>query len=411
MNTKRLLLLVAICSVIYLVFEGKFISQSHEHYEIAKSLHEERAKLLDYSDRLLNLQEWISKNAYENKKNIAQNLQNQEIQQLDKAKWLAIYMILVGILYTLFILLLYRKRNLKLGVFISATMVGLTCLCSGVLFPMMEIEAYKTNLTVKAKVTPIETEEYLRSKQMLDSMDTKINGQMDSVTSKTQQELNGIDQQLLELKKTLISTANLVDLLPNMGGNSTDQLRNISEKIPTTQGLVMPVINDIKRNLKELKQEFRDNLIRQSDELASHTYGIHQVFPDKTYFYYQQKSILEVIHRLWEEKNYTVALALALFSIFFPVLKILLSILIAVFPKIIQYVPIKILSITAKWSMADVFVASSFLTYMSFSNLNVGVEMQTKFGNGLYFFLSYAVLSIFLSAILSNLIKKRTEKE
>ena len=108
MNTKRLLLLVAICSVIYLVFEGKFISQSHEHYEIAKSLHEERAKLLDYSDRLLNLQEWISKNAYENKKNIAQNLQNQEIQQLDKAKWLAIYMILVGILYTLFILLLYR---------------------------------------------------------------------------------------------------------------------------------------------------------------------------------------------------------------------------------------------------------------------------------------------------------------
>jgi hypothetical protein len=48
---------------------------------------------------------------------------------------------------------------------------------------------------------------------------------------------------------------------------------------------------------------------------------------------------------------------------------------------------------------------------MSFSNLNVGVEMQTKFGNGLYFFLSYAVLSIFLSAILSNLIKKRTEKE
>jgi paraquat-inducible protein A len=246
---------------------------------------------------------------------------------------------------------------------------------------------------------------------MLDSMDTKINGQMDSVTSKTQQELNGIDQQLLELKKTLISTANLVDLLPNMGGNSTDQLRNISEKIPTTQGLVMPVINDIKRNLKELKQEFRDNLIRQSDELASHTYGIHQVFPDKTYFYYQQKSILEVIHRLWEEKNYTVALALALFSIFFPVLKILLSILIAVFPKIIQYVPIKILSITAKWSMADVFVASSFLTYMSFSNLNVGVEMQTKFGNGLYFFLSYAVLSIFLSAMLSNLIKKRTEKE
>jgi uncharacterized paraquat-inducible protein A len=85
--------------------------------------------------------------------------------------------------------------------------------------------------------------------------------------------------------------------------------------------------------------------------------------------------------------------------------------LIAVFPKIIQYVPIKILSITAKWSMADVFVASSFLTYMSFSNLNVGVEMQTKFGNGLYFFLSYAVLSIFLSAMLSNLIKKRTEKE
>ena len=62
---------------------------------------------------------------------------------------------------------------------------------------------------------------------MLDSMDTKINGQMDSVTSKTQQELNGIDQQLLELKKTLIATANLVDLLPNMGGNSTDQLRNI----------------------------------------------------------------------------------------------------------------------------------------------------------------------------------------
>jgi hypothetical protein len=411
MKTKQLLFLALICTLIYLGFEAKFISQSHEHYEIAKSLHEERAKLLDYSDRLLNLQEWISKKAYANKKNIAQSLQNQEIQQLDKAKWQAMYMILAGAIYTLFILLLYRKRNLNLGIFISATMVGLTCLCSGVLFPMMEIEAYKTNLTVKAKVKPIETDEYLRGKQLLDSMDAKINGQMDSVTTKTQKELNVIDQQLLELKKTLIATADLVDLLPNMGGNSTDQLRNISEKIPTTQGLVMPVVHDIKGKLNEMKHDFRNNLIQQSDEIASHTYGIHQVFPDKTYFYFQQKSILEVISRLWEEKNYTVALALGLFSIFFPVLKILMSILIAIFPKITQYVPIKILSITAKWSMADVFVASSFLTYMSFSNLNVGVEMHTKVGNGLYFFLSYAVLSILLSAMLSSLIKKRTEKE
>ena len=411
MKRKKLLFLALICTLIYLGFEAKFIGQSNEHYEMAKSLHEERAKLLDYSDRLLNLQEWISKKAYANKKNIAQSLQNQEIQQLDKAKWQAMYMILAGAIYTLFILLLYRKRNLNLGIFISATMVGLTCLCSGVLFPMMEIEAYKTNLTVKAKVKPIETDEYLRGKQMLDSMDAKINGQMDSVTTKTQKELNGIDQQLLELKKTLIATADLVDLLPNMGGNSTDQLRNISEKIPTTQGLVMPVMDDIKSKLKEMKHDFRENLIQQSDEIASHAYGIHQVFPDKTYFYYQQKSILEVISRLWEEKNYTVALALALFSIFFPVLKILMSILIAIFPKITQYVPIKILSITAKWSMADVFVASSFLTYMSFSNLNVGVEMHTQVGNGLYFFLGYAVLSILLSAMLSNLIKKRTEKE
>ena len=44
--------------------------------------------------------------------------------------------------------------------------------------------------------------------------------------------------------------------------------------------------------------------------------------------------------------------------------------------------------------MADVFVAASFLVYLSFNNMNVGVENESKPLFGIYFFMAYVIISI-----------------
>ena len=49
--------------------------------------------------------------------------------------------------------------------------------------------------------------------------------------------------------------------------------------------------------------------------------------------------------------------------------------------------------------MADVFVASCFLAFLSFSNMNTGIETESKLLYGLYFFFSYVVLAIVMGVL------------
>jgi len=62
-----------------------------------------------------------------------------------------------------------------------------------------------------------------------------------------------------------------------------------------------------------------------------------------------------------------------------------------------------------KWSMADVFVVATFLSYLSFSNMNTGIDTEANTLVGLYFFLAYCILSITSSHIIELAVKKESQ--
>jgi len=88
------------------------------------------------------------------------------------------------------------------------------------------------------------------------------------------------------------------------------------------------------------------------------------------------------------------------FSLLFPLGKTLFTLLSLLRPELIQR-PLFSFFIfkTSKWSMADVFVAAIFLSFLAFNNMQTGIQTDSNVLWGLYYFLAYCVLAI-LSAVL-----------
>ena len=132
-----------------------------------------------------------------------------------------------------------------------------------------------------------------------------------------------------------------------------------------------------------------------------------KVFEGRMYYYYQSKSVLDLINVLLESKNYVVAVSIFVFSVLVPFIKLTLSALLLLsrpfrnsgFVK-------KTVGKIGKWSMADVFVVATFLSYLSFSNMNSGIDTEAKTLVGLYFFLAYCILSIASSQFIELAVKK-----
>ena len=135
-----------------------------------------------------------------------------------------------------------------------------------------------------------------------------------------------------------------------------------------------------------------------------------KVFEGRMYYYYQSKSVIDLINVLLESKNYVVAVSIFGFSVLVPFIKLTLSILLLLsrsfrgngFVK-------KTVGRIGKWSMADVFVVATFLSYLSFSNMNSGINTEAKTLVGLYFFLAYCILSIITSQFIELTVKKESE--
>jgi len=119
-----------------------------------------------------------------------------------------------------------------------------------------------------------------------------------------------------------------------------------------------------------------------------------KIFEGRMYFYYQCKSVIGLIDVLLESKNYVVAVSIIAFSVLVPFFKITLSILLLISSFKGNSFVKKILNRIGKWSMADVFVAATFLSYLSFSNMNSSIDTNANTLVGLYFFLAYCVLSL-----------------
>ena len=134
------------------------------------------------------------------------------------------------------------------------------------------------------------------------------------------------------------------------------------------------------------------------------------VFKGKTYYFHQSKSIADLIGILLKDKNYVVAWAILAFSVLLPVLKIIITLLITFIKPFRKNSGFLVFAkVIGKWSMADVFVASSFLVFLSFNNMNVGVQNDSKVLFGLYFFLAYVVISITASIFVWLAIRRTTK--
>jgi hypothetical protein len=59
--------------------------------------------------------------------------------------------------------------------------------------------------------------------------------------------------------------------------------------------------------------------------------------------------------------------------------------------------------------MADVFVAAAFLSYLSFKNMNTGIQTSSQTMIGLYFFFTYCILSLISSHLIVK-VKEIREK-
>ncbi len=135
-----------------------------------------------------------------------------------------------------------------------------------------------------------------------------------------------------------------------------------------------------------------------------------KVFDGKTYYFYQNKSVFQIIKLLFTGGNVVVGLCLVFFSVVFPLFKLFSSLFVLMYPKS-DRAPLfeKIIAWIGKWSMADVFVAGIFLAFFSFTNMNVGVETDATTLIGLYYFVCFVILSISSSYFLKKSIEFRDD--
>lgn len=125
-----------------------------------------------------------------------------------------------------------------------------------------------------------------------------------------------------------------------------------------------------------------------------------KVFQGEMFFYYQSKSVLELISLLFNSKNHVVAIAILVFTVAVPVVKLLASIILLVRPSMLRSKLLHFFAFSiSKWSMADVYVVATFLAYLSFNNMSAGIQTQSYSLPGLYFFLCYCMFSIFIASL------------
>lgn len=139
-----------------------------------------------------------------------------------------------------------------------------------------------------------------------------------------------------------------------------------------------------------------------------------QNFPGEMYFYYQSKSVVELIILLFRQNNLVVGVSILLFSVFIPIVKNSLGLLALIRERLPESRVLRwFLLRSGKWSMADVFVVAIFLGFLAFNNMQTGVQTESNILSGLYFFLGYALLAIWASVrldryLLGNLMDRST---
>lgn len=321
------------------------ISLSSTESELFKMEKQEIIEILNFNDRLLSFRDWVfSETAWQEKKELFDAAVARGDLHYANALQYGYYLIFGCIGFFLLILLIYIRR-IFFGITLALSFIGLVLLGQGILNPILEMSAFKENMTIKVYVKPSDIPYY------------------------------------------------------------ADFVEHLSEFSEITEYIrYIPMVGD---DWAESTREFVDESQAYLKENAGEDIGFDKVFPGYTYFYYQNKGIFDVISLLWKTGNKPVAIAIGTFSIIIPCIKLFFTLLLLVLPVHGMKRLRKVLSYIAKWSMADVFVVGAFLAYLSFANMSPGVEMDAKVLFGLYFFGGYVIISIVLGFLLDAAIREK----
>lgn len=347
-----------VMAVAFLIVSYTFINKSVESSKAFKEDKKKVAEILNFNDRLLSFRDWVfTKDAWDEKKTEFEKVLSNADNNYVKAKEYGNYLLYNCLAFFIIIVAFYAKKRIFFGLTFGLSFVGLALLGQGVMNPIMEMSAFKEELTIKVYVHPDDIPYFEEAVDYI--------GEVNEVLGDVE---NGI---------------NVVRLVPVVGDGAADQLQAI--------------VGDAQDYLTEGEAYLNDN--------KDSSIGFDKVFPGRTYFYYSNKGIMDVITLLWE-RNKPVAVAIGLFSVIVPGVKLLFTLLLLLFSVKKAKRLRKVLSYIAKWSMADVFVIAAFLAYLSFSNMSPGVQMDAKVLFGLYFFMGYVIVSILLGFMLDLSIKE-----
>ncbi|MCK5678182.1 MAG: paraquat-inducible protein A, partial [Flavobacteriaceae bacterium] len=124
---------------------------------------------------------------------------------------------------------------------------------------------------------------------------------------------------------------------------------------------------------------------------------------------FESKGVIGSIEKLWSSGDIVVALVILIFSVVVPVSKVLALLFVSIFMKSsFAHDIVKFFKLIGKWSMVDVFVVAVFLVYLS---ANKGDVSRAEIEVGLYFFLSYVIVSMIVSISADRMLHKFHIKE
>ncbi len=343
----------------FLITSYSFITKSVEASKAFKNEKNKVAEILNFNDRLLSFQDWVfTQDAWNKKKRKFEKVLKEADQNYNRAQKYGEYLLYTCLIFFVLIVAIYAKKRIYYGLTFGLTFVGMVLLGQGIANPILEMSAFKEELTIKVYVHPDDIPYFESAVDYLSDVNKMLGGLE-----------NGI---------------NVVRMIPIIGDPAAEEIQAV---LKNTQDYLSEGENYLKAN--------KNNPI-----------GFDKVFPGKTYFYYQNKGILDVISLLIKN-NFPVAIAIGAFSILIPFVKLLFTLFLLIFSVKGAKRLRKVLSFIAKWSMADVFVVAAFLAYLSFSNMSPGVQMDAKVLFGLYYFMGYVLISILLGPLLNQSIQER----
>ncbi|SFZ98174.1 conserved protein of unknown function; putative membrane protein [hydrothermal vent metagenome] len=110
---------------------------------------------------------------------------------------------------------------------------------------------------------------------------------------------------------------------------------------------------------------------------------------------FESKGVIGSIVKLFDNGDVAVAAVILLFSVLIPIVKTLSLMFVSLFMKSnFAHGIVKFFKMIGKWSMVDVFVVATFLVYLT---VDKGDVSRAEVEVGLYFFLSYVIVSMLVS--------------